>query len=360
MNYFEKIEAYKNGNLSKIERLVFEEALAENLSLQEEVAAYELGQDLFSFVGGTLSEEEITSPEATATADLLINFAANTLSETEILATDSSATNTAIIRPLKNKRTNKKTWLVAASMLLMLSLIGSQFYMSQQRPLGQSVVENKLTKPVFKAPSNSIILPENNAPKQEIIARERLVSKNINKVEKVKKNAIQKMSSLAENGSRKTTVPLSPRTEMPILEPLVTNITAQKITTGKVIDSGESVVYQGDNGVTLKPGFHAKAGANFVAMATTKTNFIANEVLESKQSVVYKASQTITLKPGFHAKSGIDFTAKANAGTEKELSTNVVISSNEEVVYKAENTITLKPGFHAKAGAAFVATVAGE
>lgn len=356
MNYFEKIEAYKNGSLSEVERLVFEEILAESPALQEEIAGYELGQDLFDFVGTTLSEEEIIAPATTDVANLLINFTANNLSETQILEGESVAENTAIIRPL-NQRSNRTTWLAAASMLLILSLIGSQFYTSQQQSIDQPVAEHQPTKPVIAEPTNPIALPENDAPQQEIAAKEISISKVEKKAEKVKKNHTNKVQHLAENTQQKVTAPLSTRAEMPILEPLVTNITAQEITTGRIFGAGESVVYNGENSVTLKAGFHAKAGASFVATATNNVNFLADEVLASKEPVVYEASKTITLKPGFHAKAGIDFTAKANIGGAETLSTNVVISSNEAVVYKAGNTITLKPGFHAKAGAAFVATV---
>lgn len=356
MNYFEKIEAYKNGTLNEVERLVFEETLAQNPSLQQELEAYELeayelGQDLFAFVGTTLSEETITAPEATDTADLLINFTANNLSEAQILASDSAATNTAIIRPL-NRRSNRNAWLVAASMLLILSLIGSQFYTSSSQvdSYETPIAERAQIEPRITKSASPIVLPENNVPQQEIVAKETPVVKVEKKTAIIKKKRT-KVQNLALS-----------RPKMPILAPLplVVNITAQEITTGKVIAKGESVVYNGENSVTLKAGFHAKAGANFVATATNNANFTANEVIESQQPVVYKAGKTITLKPGFHAKKGIDFTAKANVGTAEELSTNAVISSSEAVIYKAGHTITLKPGFHAKAGAAFVATIAGE
>lgn len=363
MNYFEKIEAYKNGTLNEVERLVFEETLASDLALQQELAAYELGQDLFEFVGTTLSEETITAPEATDAADLLINFTANNLSETQILASDSAATNTAIIKPLKNREPNRSAWLVAASMLLILSLIGSQFYTasspvdSYETPIAeQEQIEPTITKPV-----SPIVLPENNVPQQEIVAKDTPVLKVEKKAVAIKKKRA-KVQDLALNSPQKRIETLPNRPEMPILAPLplVVNITAQEITTGKVIATGESVVYNGGNFVTLKAGFHAKAGANFVATAANNTIFLANEVIEDRQPVVYKTSKIITLKPGFHAKKGIDFIAKANSGLAKELSTNVIISSNEAIVYKAGSTITLTPGFHAKAGAGFVATIEGE
>ena len=309
MNYFEKIEAYKNGSLSEVERLVFEETLAEDAALQEEIAGYELGQTLFDFAGTNLLEEEITTPRATHTADLLINFTANNLSETQILETDSTPVNTAIVRPL-NRRSNRTTWLVAASMLLILSLIGSQFYMRQQPNMDKLVAEQQQKEPTIIKPSNPIVLPENNVPQQEIVIKETPTLKVEKKGVEFKKKRTT-IRNLALNNPKKTVRSLPNRPKMPILEPLVVNITAQEITTGKVIDKGASVVYNGEHSVTLKAGFHAKAGANFVATTASNANFSANEVIESQQPVVYKASKTITLKPGFHAKKRSKFYCKS-------------------------------------------------
>ena len=40
---------------------------------------------------------------------------------------------------------------------------------------------------------------------------------------------------------------------------------AKELSTNAIISSNEAVVYKAGNTITLKPGFHAKAGAAFVA-----------------------------------------------------------------------------------------------
>jgi len=352
MNYFEKIEAYRNGTLSEVEHLVFEEALAQSLKLQEEIAAYDFAHSLFDFAGETLSDEAILEPEASHTADLLINFAANNLSEIEILDQPSPAKNTATIRKIQ-PATNRTAWLVAASMLLILSLIGTQFYTSPSaiNGLDTAIVANEPIETVIAEPINPVTT---TSPKASVSKVKSIVTKPNYppKKEKKKKIIVPKIIVKVAAIPQEKVINAS---KTPINKPSMHKLSAEEITTQKVISLGESVVYEGNHSVTLEAGFHAKAGASFVATSDNNANLLANKVIDSNTPTVYKASNTITLKPGFHVKSGADFAAKTEST--KELSTDVVISDKEAVVFKAENTITFKPGFHAKAGATMAAIV---
>lgn len=357
MNYFSKIEAYFSGDLSAAERELFEEELAINTVLQKEVEAYELAQDLFGFTAEHLSEETIISREANEMAAALIDFVANNLSENQILETTPITEEHAITRTLPTRR-NRSAWLVAASMVLILSLMGTQYYLNQAKQGGQidTAIAKKSTGASdveLTSPTEKLIIPI--PEKETIVSKKEPKTRTIAKPAKAleDKANITAPQNIALN-TKKITLPK--REVIKVVESLVSNITAQEITTGKVIDKGESVIYSGTNAVTLKAGFHAKAGASFTATATDLVNHSANTVIDSEQPVIFSARETITLKAGFHAKAGADFTAKTKAAT-NDLSVEAVISPEEVIVFKASNTITFKPGFHAKPGATLVASV---
>jgi len=361
MNYFSKIEAYFLGELQEEEHRLFEEELATSTLLQQEVEAYELAQDLFGFAAEHLSEETIIATDTKETVEALISFTANNLSEDQILAPTPVVGQAAITRTLQPRR-NRRAWLVAASMLLILSMIGSQFYTSQLQKgtIETPVAINTPLKKVITEPTN-LVVPTKINPAKEVIVEEAQPNKVLSKNRPAKaQNRTTKPQELMVNLVKKEKKTLVKRPVMPTVEPLVFNLTAQEITTQKVINSGESVIYSGAEAVTLKAGFHAQAGADFTATsgAIVSTTLSVNEVVEGKQPVILKAAKAITMKPGFHVNSETAFVAKATTKKESEnIAINTVISPNEEVVFKAGNTIILKPGFHAKAGAAFVATI---
>jgi len=367
MTYFEKIEAYLSGEMAEVEQSIFEQALEENTRLQKEYEAYRTAQSLFNFSGKTLSEKEILSTNATETAENLINFTAQHLSEQEILETPKAVANKpqAVISTL-NTRRNRLEWLVAASMLFVLSMIGARFY-SQSNRTTNSPTNIVAEKPSAPKVEKAIETTKNN-PTPVIIApiativKETSIPKPASKYEpakvritpKVKPVVAQKNIVAVAKIAAKETPSVSPK---PIAALLTT---AEKIVTGKVIKQGEAVVYKAEESITLKPGFHAKAGADFIATSGANKEIITDlmkaEVIDQQQTVVYSASNTITLKPGFHAKAGSAFVAQTS-NSAKSVSTNTVISDNESVIVKADNGITLKAGFHAKAGANFVAKV---
>lgn len=355
MNYFSKIEAYFLGELQEEEHRLFEEELATNMLLQKEVEAYELAQDLFGFTATHLSEETIIATDAKETVEALINFTANHLSEEQILATTPVVEQAAITRTLQPRK-NRSAWLVAASMLLILSLIGTQFYLTQGRQEGN--IEGVIANTSIKAPTSEVVAPVEKitvpTPEKELIVSKEATKKpaktNSVKVLTTDKKVVPMPQNIAVvNIEKEEKIAVSKKPITKVVAPLETNITAQEITTGKIIDSGASVVYNSTNAVTLKAGFYAKVGATFTATTTDLVNHSANSVIDSEESVVYSASETITLKA--------DFTAKTKEAFNKDISIEAVIAPEETIVFKASNTITFKPGFHVKPGATLIASV---
>jgi len=378
MNYFTKIEAYFNGELNDLERLVFEQELVADTTLQEEVAAYEMAQSLFEYTAETLPEEEIVGNTATVTADEIIAFTASHLSEEQILGKPKQATQPTIVQQLKPRR-NRTAWLVAASMLFIISMIGLRY---QNNPASleplereRAVAENKPEK-TDMIPLEKEVMPNNSveeiAPKVEVSELNQFVVTTPSK-EKVEKSSkayqpakvkvIKKQKKKAYNLVANTLEILPDNNSS---APLAVNTTVTEIKTSKVISAGENVEYKAENAVVLEEGFYTGVGGTLVAKTVNETtvndeNFAADytssATITGTEKVVYKANETITLKPGFHAKVGTDFVAKT-AAISNEVATNTVISDKESVLVKANNSITLKPGFHAKAGADFTATVA--
>lgn len=365
MNYFNKIEAYYTNELSELECLVFEQELAESTTLQKEVAAYEMAQSLFGFTAETLPEEEIVDSEATAIADAIIGFAANNLSEDQILAEHPQTGKTTLIRQLQPRK-NRTAWLAAASVAIVLSVIGLQIQNNQDSvtslgpnaPIAVTKSQEKVVPKAVKTISPIIVKEES----LEIVASSNTTQKatksykvNPKKYKPAKVKIVKKSSGTINNLAS-----VIPKTKL--TNPLALNTVAEKITTGTVIDKGQVVVYQAEGVITLKEGFHAKSGSSFLAMSnstqSTNADFTSDEMISGTEEVVYQANQSITLKPGFHVKAGTGFKAETKSSdNQKEVAMNTIISANEEFVLKAGSSITLKPGFHAKAGADFTAAV---
>ena len=366
MNYYKKIAAYFEGKMSVVERQVFEQELEENVILQKEMEAYELAQNLFNFSATNLSEREIISTSATESAEEIIQFTAKHLSEAKILAIGSSKKSTIIERKLHPSFYNRSAWLVAASMLIILSVIGNRFYNNQDslKTIGNSqpaIVETPSIEVL--QPENKQVIPATNNIQEsplKVIAQKKPKSSKPKyesaRVKITKKNKKESFSEPIKDLSFQNT---PTKTTSNNLIALYT--TAQKIISATQIASGQSVVYKAEKTIILKTGFHAKAGAEFTAAP------IKNEAIPSDLTLDgtydgnvtnYNASNTIILKPGFHAKAGMDFTASTNTPNAlQEVSSNTIISDKESVIIKANNTVILRPGFHAKAGASFVAEV---
>ncbi len=362
MNYFTKIAAYFSNELNDLERLVFEQELAENETLQAEVAAYEMAESLFGFTAETLPETEIVDTAATVTANELIAFTANNLSEAQILAPPVEAAQPTIVRQMKPRR-NRMAWLAAASMLFIVSMIGLRFQKNQaswetlghEGPVAVTAPEKNVVELIEKE-----VIPVIEEEKvNKVAAAPIVVKKKTKKYEPAKVKIVKKQRTNTRNLAANTTEISAKKS---IENPLAYNTVGTKISSVKVIDRGQEVVYKADSGVILKEGFHAKAGSSFVATTLsdnkTSSNFTSAEKITGTNKVVYQANETITLKPGFHAKAGTDFLAKTASANTQEISTNTVVSDKESVVVKASNSVILKPGFHAKAGAVFTAKVA--
>lgn len=360
MNYFTKIAAYFDQELSELERLVFEQELAENAALQAEVDAYEMAQSLFGVTAETLTEEEIVNTDAATMADEIITFVADNLSEKQILAEPVLAAQPTIIRKLEPRK-NRTAWLAAASLLFIISMIGLRFQNEQvSNQNGTVAVTNppkEVTTPIAKE-IIPVIKEEKidqlvSTPTQEKSVKQLTKAYEPASIKVVKKQKIN-ATSLAANNTK-----VLPETSQS--NPLALNTTATAITSEKVIDHGQEVVYKAADEIVLKEGFHVKSGSTFFATATSDekvaTDLKSAATITGTDKVVYQANETITLAPGFHAKAGIDFVAKTASGSSKEVSSNTIVSDKESVLLKANNSVTLKPGFHAKAGSDFTAKV---
>lgn len=376
MNYFDKIEAYITGTLGEMECLFFEAELTQNSALQEELAAAQLAQDLFGFLGAELSETEvetsdsvsladaligftaanlseeqilandtITTAESAELADLLIGFTATNLSEEQILANDTittiDSTNLAdeligftaanlseeqilatqpivieqppIIRTLQPRRTKRTAWLAAASMLFVLSMIGSQFYTAQNSNQASvlvaempALIENTPLKAILINPSLEAVLAV-NIPKKVIKksyppARVRVIKKTTPELATNQIAAADKVEEMELNTSK-----------IVIENPIAMNTIAKEISTSAIIQDGETASYQATTSITLTSGFSAPPGTSFTAVTTQKETaqeVNSNSTISEKESVLLKANTSITLKPGFHAKVGADFKAE--------------------------------------------------
>jgi len=374
MNYFDKIEAYTTGALSELDHLVFETALTQNRALQQELEAYQLAQSLFGFAGEALSEETIitadsatlaedlinftanslseaqilsintttetestdlaedlinftanslseaqivginttTSTESTDLADSLINFTANNLSEAQILAVNPISAKAPIIRRLQPKR-NRTAWLVAASMLFILSLIGSQFYTSQNVGQGSSIVA-EIPASIEKSPIKGIAI--NNSVEEALVVNipEKRIKPNYPpaKIKTTKKITpiISRNHLVVADEVEDIELELAKTT---LENPIAMNTIAEEITSAAVIPLGQTIEYQAKESIILTEGFSVKPGTNFTAATTQSTTLKevnSNSVISDKESVKLKANTAITLKPGFHAKAGASFKAE--------------------------------------------------
>lgn len=309
MNYFSKIEAYFSGELNELDRSVFEQELAENDLLQKELKAYQAAEELFNFTATHLSEEVIAAPTASELAEELINFTAFNLNEEEILApTKIASKQEAIVHTLK-PQPNRTAWLVAASMLLILSITGISFYNKSSQeiitPIAKSIEEVSLH------PENAIV--STKILEEPIIKLPKTPSEN-KLVEK--ENIIKKAVIPSKTKPTIQAIAVKEPIKQLVASPISKNTTANNIATEVIISKGEAIAYKAENTVTLQPGFHAKAGSKLIA-ATNTSNLVQKDVetntaITEKESVVFTAENSITLKPGFHAKAGSEFVASIN------------------------------------------------
>lgn len=362
MNYFEKIEAYVDQQLSPVERQLFEAALAENTLLQEELEAYELAESLFNFSAEHISEADLLEAVALDSTEALIDFTASHLSEAEILAApkffaapieSSVVEKTATIRFLSP--TFRKA-LAAASVLLIVGLFGIQFTKESTKNIAG---ENNAVATIVEEEKPTISIPSVESTVAEKIEKEDIINETVIK-EKVLKKVKKYEPAKVKIRQPKTTLAASTLTSNTPNKLLAVNTSATTIVTSATIAKGQTVTYQAEEIITLEPGFHAEAGASFIAMSTKKSvekDIIVSEVMGAEKSKTIIASNSITFDSGFYVKAGTDFTAISSKSNTKDIITNVNISAKESMVFNAENSVTLTAGFHAKAGADFTAMV---
>ena len=368
MTYYEKIEAYTTGKMNPVEQMVFEDELTENTVLQKEYEAYQTAQQLFNNGAKLLTTQDILSDSAHETAEKLIQYSANQLSEAEI--TEMPVSETSAKGRTISVRLSRSAWLAAASFLLLITVVGIRSNQNQTswKGLGQdqpSVVAIPESQTID--PTSTIYeLPETFQAEQVVAVSKKQLSPTPQKrvaTKTIRPKKYEPAKVTIQPNPAITTAAIAAHNAAPATEakPLAVNLYGETIRTRKTIGKGETVTYKAQQGITLRPGFHARAGANFVAttLPTNRQDELATEsIYEGQQSVALEAGKTIIFRPGFHAKSGTDFTARTNPElSESEVAVNSIISQEEAVVTRAKKVITLKAGFHARAGADFTATV---
>lgn len=351
MQYYQKIEAYFEDKLSAVERLVFEQELAENPILQKEFHAYETAHSLFDFAGNNLPSEEIIADSAEKTAGKLIDYTAKNLTTAEIIAIPNAKPQ-AIVRSI-NPTPAPVFWLVAASLLALLTIVGIRFYAEQDNKALNNVAavekiipESIETEKIIPPQPTTLIAKKTPAPvKQKRQYEPAKITRREKPVQTLEMPLVEPISPIVQTVETKKTV-----------RQIALNTKATTLSTNSVIDKDNSVVYEAKESITLKAGFHAKAGAAFTAKPIIKKEVLQTAAIIESQKSVQLQAESIVLKPGFHAKAGTSFTAKTKKA-EIASETNAIINATESVTIKSESVITLKPGFHAKAGATFTAKV---
>jgi len=350
MTYFNKIEQYFAKEMSEVDCLLFEQELAENAVLQNEVAAYEMAQNLFGWTAEALTETEITASAEEQVADELIGFVAANLSEAEIMGNTSK--KSAVVRSLP-KRSRRTAWLAAASVALVLSFIGWNWQGNTSPATTPTLAHNDQSPEIDQS-----LQPE---------TKETPTVNQLATIEKEKpfinKATIEDNPRKYEPASVKIVrKPVNNLTKNDLTNPLAINETTTGIQTERIIKGGQKVVYRAENGILLKSGFQVRTGSSFTASTvmdqTVAANVIADQKIEGAQKVTYQAKETVTLTEGFHVAAGTEFVAKTTPKPNDGIvTTNTVVSEQEEMLLQAESSITLEAGFHVRAGGNFSATI---
>ncbi|MEM6318270.1 MAG: 3-coathanger stack domain-containing protein [Bacteroidota bacterium] len=357
MTYFEKIEAYATGKMEATEQAFFEQELVENDVLKVEWEAYQLVNELVDFTAKETTEADIRQTAAEATADSLLHFSATRLSEAQIIEKQTS--QKAIIRPLKSR--SRAAWLAAASVLFLVGMVGLRSFLAMDNSVTSS--SKKIATVSETATPIRTVEPVQNPVSESTSETEKTLAEvTTEQQEEITLPAIQKQKYEPAKVKTKPNNRLVAAKEGKkvsdeiIAKPLAMTIAAEQITTERVIKENETVIYKAQNTITLKSGFHAKAGASFTATHDKPTTpKSSNAVIQANETVAYEHEEGIVLKPGFHAKAGATFVAKAPSN--ETVNSDITINERESITVSAQKTVTLRPGFHAKAGSSFTAKV---
>lgn len=263
MSYQDKIQEYKNGQMTELELFVFEQELKENPKLQQAYNASALVDDVLSFTGTHLSDEQVMN-------------------------TKSSIDNN--LPSPSNKR-----YIVLAGLLIFgfayffytIENKPSDLYSTEIIPTKQTIapqVEKAVTTPAIKEtpvvnPAPVIKVPVTEKPQVKTDP------KPLKKPIKTKKYSEPYAAT--------------PNNNAPEVHPQNTN---QDNLVGVVLEPGFSVAKNHSFEADVKDG-------NPLALRSSKKSIESDEIVNKGQSVTYTAGNSIILKPGFQVKSGAAFTA---------------------------------------------------
>jgi len=254
MNYIDKIVAYDEGSMPVQERVAFEYELADNATLKQEWEAYQLSQDLLGFT------------------------AANIVAPVEVTALDSST-----IASSKEARetTSYRYILGAMGLLAFCCMLYTGFnYLNAEKSdaIPQNSLElvpktNQVEESIFiEAEENEISVP-NSAPTPKKIPDTKATSAPIAQLTAPKaKKPIKEIKRVESTIPSKVATPRVAMVVQPtekkklIAASALDKATLKEITSNKSIASGEVLVLEAKNSITLEPGFVVEAGASFNAV----------------------------------------------------------------------------------------------
>ncbi|MEM1122230.1 MAG: 3-coathanger stack domain-containing protein, partial [Bacteroidota bacterium] len=267
MIYFDKIEAYATGQMETTERTFFEQELVENDALKKEWEAYQLVHELIDYSANSSTEATIHQTAAESTTASILQFSAAHLSEAAILQTEQKAAPEAVIRPIK--RRSYTAWLVAASVLFLVGMVGlrSFFALGDDPQVTEKIVATDSTPEVKPSESTipTVLEQSIDKPKEAIIAT--TISDKKERTVPTPQKRTYEPAKVRTKPNVEVTATTAQKDEVAkvVSSPLAMTISAQEITAERVIHKNETIVYKAKNTITLKSGFHAKAGASFTA-----------------------------------------------------------------------------------------------
>jgi anti-sigma-K factor RskA len=238
MKYFAQIEAYINGKMSSAERQAFEHEVEDNADLARELDAYQSGADLFNFAAAQLSEEQILHPDK-----------------------QGISSGGPGKKPFFTY-SRLAIFLAAAIGLCLIVFLGGYLQDDQQETVPVQPIEQQKqpakNRPVAAAPS-----PEVPSGEEEQLLAKAESREPVTKMTPEQKNEIKQPASSSQSRPSKVMAHLNDESTKS------THASAPadaELIADQAIASGEKIVYQASQQITLKPGFHAKAGSVFRAV----------------------------------------------------------------------------------------------
>jgi len=254
MNYIDKIVAYDEGSMSVQERVAFEYELADNATLKQEWEAYQLSQDLLGFT------------------------AVNIVAPIEVTTLDS----TTMLGAKEARWTTTCRYILGAMGLLVLcSVLYTGFnYLNAEKSdtIPQSSLEqvsptNKVEESIFIEAEEKEISVPNIEPTPKKVQNTKAAVAPIAQLTppKAKKpiKEIKRVDSIISStvATPRVAMVVQPTEKKKLIAASVLDkATLKEITSNTSIASGEVLVLEAKNSITLQPGFVVEAGASFNAV----------------------------------------------------------------------------------------------